>query len=125
MREISLQYEGSRSVSIKSMNSRYSSHCHLNRLMFPQIIKTLTVEPHHHVRIDGHGYSVPVSLVGQVVKVHVCTSSVRVIHNGKTVVVHAKSKSQRQNTTLPEHMAPNELAYQATLIHSQNLGRNP
>ncbi|MEC8375956.1 MAG: IS21 family transposase [Pseudomonadota bacterium] len=79
----------------------------------PQTIKNLTVEPHHHVRIDGHGYSVPVSLVGQVVKVHVCTSSVRVMHNGKTVVVHAKSKSQRQNTTLPEHMAPNELAYQS------------
>ena len=79
----------------------------------PQTIKTLTVEPHHHIRIDGHGYSVPANLVGQVVKVHVCTSSVRVLHDGKTVVVHAKSKSQRQNTTLPEHMAPNEIAYQS------------
>ena len=107
------QYEGNRISFYKEHELPCLKELPPESFDVPQTIKPLTVEPHHHVRIEGHGYSVPVSLVGQVVKVHVCTSSVRVIHNGKTVVVHAKSKSQRQNTTLPEHMAPNELAYQS------------
>ncbi len=107
------QYEGSRSSFYKEHELPLLKALPPESFDVPQTIKNLTIEPHHHVRIEGHGYSVPASLVGQVVKVHVCTSSVRVMHNGKTVVVHAKSKSQRQNTTLPEHMAPNELAYQS------------
>lgn len=107
------QYEGNRIGFYKEHELPLLKPLPTESFDVPQTIKTLTIEPHHHVRIDGHGYSVPVKLVGQVVKVHVCTSSVRIIHDGKTVVVHAKSKSQRQNTTLPEHMAPNELAYQS------------
>jgi hypothetical protein len=107
------QYEGNRISFYEKHELPLLKHLPTQLFDVPQIIKTLTVEPHHHVRIDGHGYSVPAKLVGQVVKVHVCTSSVRVIHDGKTAVVHAKSKNQRQNTTLQEHMAPNELAYQS------------
>ena len=107
------QYEGNRISFYEKHERPLLKHLPTQSFDVPQTIKTLTVEPHHHVRIDGHGYSVPAKLVGHVVKVHVCTSSVRIIHDGKIVVVHAKSNSQRQNTTLPEHMAPNELAYQS------------
>ena len=58
----------------------------------------------YHVEVDHHYYSVPHSLVRQEVYARITRHGVEVLHAGKRVAAHARSRLKGKHTTLPEHM---------------------
>ncbi|OMW46878.1 IS21 family transposase, partial [Burkholderia pseudomallei] len=58
----------------------------------------------YHVEVDHHYYSVPHSLVRQEVYARVTRHGVEILHRGKRVAAHARSRLRNKHTTLPEHM---------------------
>ncbi|AIO71740.1 MULTISPECIES: IS21 family transposase [Pseudomonadota] len=58
----------------------------------------------YHVEIDHHYYSVPHKLVRQEVDVRVTRHSVEILHGGKRVAAHARSRLKGKHTTVAEHM---------------------
>ena len=58
----------------------------------------------YHVEVDHHYYSVPHSLVRQEVYARVTRHGVEILHGGKRVAAHARSRLKGKHTTLPEHM---------------------
>ncbi|HDR9504586.1 IS21 family transposase [Burkholderia pyrrocinia] len=58
----------------------------------------------YHVEVDHHDYSVPHSLVRQEVYARVTRHGVEILHRGKRVAAHARSRLRNKHTTLPEHM---------------------
>lgn len=58
----------------------------------------------YHVKVDGHYYSVPNSLVGEKVDVRVTVRTIEVFHGDHRVVSHPKSSEQGQKTTQLAHM---------------------
>src|SRR5712671_3141279 len=62
------------------------------------------VAPDYHVEVQGHFYSVPSSMIRQVVEVRATEATVEVFHRGTRVASHARSGVKRRHTTIPEHM---------------------
>jgi transposase len=58
----------------------------------------------YHVEVGGHYYSVPHSLVRQEVWARVTRYSVELLHGGRRVAAHARSRVKGQHTTVAEHM---------------------
>lgn len=59
----------------------------------------------YHIEIDGSFYSVPFSLITDTVDVWHSKSSVEIYHNGVIAAIHPKT--ERNTSTLPEHMPLN------------------
>jgi transposase len=66
--------------------------------------KTVKVHIDYHVEVERHRYSVPHSLVGQVLEARVTTAVVELMHRGQRVASHACNSRQGGFTTISTHM---------------------
>ena len=66
--------------------------------------KTVRVHMDYHVEIDRHYYSVPYQLVKQQLEARVTANTVELLHKGRRVASHARSRRRGSHTTLAEHM---------------------
>ena len=58
-----------------------------------------------HVEFEGHRYSVPQSLVGQVLEARVTARTVELLHRGQRVASHLRCAHKGGFTTVPEHLS--------------------
>jgi len=66
--------------------------------------KQAKVSIDYHVDVGRHYYSVPFSLVGEVVDVRMTASTVELFMRSQRVAVHRRSSQAGRHTTVPEHM---------------------
>ena len=66
--------------------------------------KSAKVNIDYHVEVDRHWYSVPYQLVGQSCDIRVSARVVEVLHRGRRVASHPRSREQARFTTEPAHM---------------------
>ena len=66
--------------------------------------KSARVNIDHHVEFDGHYYSVPHRLVGEVVELRITATTVEVMHGQIRVAAHAFNPLGNDYSTTPEHM---------------------
>ena len=57
----------------------------------------------YHVAVDGHRYSAPCALLREEVEVRLTAGCVELLHNGRRVALHARSRERGGFTTNPEH----------------------
>ncbi len=77
-------------------------------------LKPLPAEPYvldYHVEIDKHYYSVPHQLLREKVWARITARTVEVFHRGKRVAAHVRSSSNREHTTVREHMPSSHRRY--------------
>jgi transposase len=91
------------------------------------IYKTVRVHIDHHIEFEGHRYSVPQSLVGQVLEARVTARVVEVVHRGQRVASHLRSAHLGGFSTVDEHMSAAHRAHRQwtpeRLIHwGQSIG---
>ncbi len=107
---------------VESLNARLTKHLGASRKdLFEQLdrpaLKPLPQEPYsyaewkecrvapdYHVEIDKHYYSVPYKLLREKVWARITARTVEVFHRGKRVASHIRSSSNRQHTTVDDHM---------------------
>jgi transposase len=53
--------------------------------------KRCRVAPDYHVEVDGHWYSAPYRLIGELVDARVDDRTVEIFHNGKRIASHARA----------------------------------
>ena len=62
------------------------------------------MESDYHVEVDGHSYSIPHGLVGQVVEARATATTVEILRRGLGVAAHVRSYAQGKETTVPDHL---------------------
>jgi transposase len=65
----------------------------------------------YHIEVDRHYYSAPSSLLSRQVDVRVTASTVEILHQGKRVASHPRSRARGSHTTLSEHMPKSHRAH--------------
>ena len=75
---------------------------------------SLRVGKDYHVHVDGHRYSVPSRLFGELVDVKQTFHSIRIYYGGQIVATHQRDETGRERTTSLFHMPPNH--QQASLL---------
>jgi len=65
--------------------------------------KKTRVNIDHHVEFDRHWYSVPYELTQQQVEVHATAATVEILHKGRRVASHARSRLEWKHSTVEEH----------------------
>ena len=73
--------------------------------------KLCTVALDYHVDVERHYYSVPHQLLRQKVWVRITARTVEVFANGKRVASHTRTSSNRQHTTVRDHMPSSHRGY--------------
>jgi transposase len=68
--------------------------------------KKARVHPDYHIEIDAHYYSVPYTLIREVLEVRVTADVVECFHKSVRVASHRRSYVKGAHTTLTEHMPP-------------------
>lgn len=68
------------------------------------IFKTVKVHIDYHVEFEGHRYSVPHALVGQVLELRVTHKAVEALHRGQRVAAHARNARKGGFTTVAAHL---------------------
>ena len=58
----------------------------------------------YHVAVDGHFYSVPHSLIHQVLDARLTSATVEIFRRGTRIFSHQRSFQRGRHTTVPEHM---------------------
>lgn len=66
--------------------------------------KTVTVHIDYHVEVEKHRYSVPHSLVGQVLEARITSSAVELLHRAQRVASHARNSRPGGFSTVTAHM---------------------
>jgi len=66
--------------------------------------KTVKAHIDYHVEVERHRYSVPHSLVGQVLEARITTAAVEILHRGQRVASHARNGRVGGFTTIAAHM---------------------
>ncbi len=66
--------------------------------------KTVRVHVDYHVEIEAHRYSVPHALVGQQLDARITASVVELLHRGRRVAAHVRSRQAGGYTTVDAHM---------------------
>uniref|UniRef100_UPI003BEF16F2 IS21 family transposase n=1 Tax=Burkholderia arboris TaxID=488730 RepID=UPI003BEF16F2 len=66
--------------------------------------KKCRVNIDYHIEVGGHYYSTPHQLVRQEVHARVTRFGVEILHGGKRVAAHARSRLKGKYTTVAEHM---------------------
>jgi len=69
------------------------------------VYKTVRVHVDQHVEFEGHRYSVPQSLVGQVLEARVTARTVELLHRGQRVASHLRCAHKGGFTTVAEHLS--------------------
>lgn len=65
----------------------------------------------YHIEVEGHYYSVPHSLIKQIIEVRLTLNTLECFHEGVRVASHIRSFIKGKHTTLAEHMPPAHRAY--------------
>jgi transposase len=65
----------------------------------------------YHIEVDKHYYSVPYTLIKQVIDVRLTLNTVECFHEGLRIASHIRSVLKGKHTTLSEHMPPTHKAY--------------
>ena len=65
----------------------------------------------YHVEIEKHYYSVPHALLRETMWARITARTIEVFHRGKRVAAHVRSSSNRQHTTVREHMPSSHQRY--------------
>ena len=65
----------------------------------------------YHVELERHYYSVPYTLVHEVLDVRMTGTAVELLHKGRRVASHVRSHQEHAHTTNPEHMPANHRAW--------------
>lgn len=73
--------------------------------------KPARVNIDYHVELDGHYYSAPHRLVGQMVELRITASTVEVLHGQTRVAAHTLNPRRGAHTTTPEHMPASHRAH--------------
>jgi transposase len=73
--------------------------------------KKAKVGPNHHVAFEGHGYSVPHTLVGKGVAIRCSSQTVQVFDGAKIVATHPRSIRRLGYTTEPSHRPKSHREY--------------
>lgn len=73
--------------------------------------KPARVNIDYHVELDGHYYSVPHRLVGEMVELRITATTVEVLHGQTRVAAHALNPRRGAHTTTPEHMPASHRAH--------------
>lgn len=89
--------------------------------------KSVRVHIDYHIELEGHRYSVPDALVGQVLEARITLKAVELLHRGQRVASHVRSTHKGAFTTVPEHMPAAHRAHREwtpeRLIHwGQSIG---
>jgi transposase len=89
--------------------------------------KTARVHIDYHVEVEGHRYSVPHALVGQVLDARITRHVVELLHRGQRVASHGYSTQRGGFSTVAEHMPAAHRAHRQwtpqRLIHwGQDIG---
>jgi transposase len=66
--------------------------------------KTVKVHIDYHVEVERHRYSVPHSLVGQVLEARITAAAVEIMHRGQRVASHARNSRIGGFTSITAHM---------------------
>jgi transposase len=66
--------------------------------------RAVKVHIDYHVDVERHRYSVPHTLVGQVLEARITTAAVELMHRGQRVASHARNSRQGGFSTTAEHM---------------------
>ncbi|NOR41497.1 MAG: IS21 family transposase, partial [Gammaproteobacteria bacterium] len=66
--------------------------------------KIVRVHIDYHVEVDGHYYSVPYTLIKQVLDARLTQQTIELFHHGQRIASHARSWLKGRYTTLNEHM---------------------
>ncbi len=66
--------------------------------------KTVRLHIDSHVEFEGHRYSVPHALVGQVLELRITAHGVEVLHRGQRVASHMRCAHRGGYTTVTEHL---------------------
>jgi transposase len=69
------------------------------------VYKTVRVHIDQHIEFEGHRYSVPQSLVGQVLEARVTARTVELLHRGQRVASHLRCAHKGGFTTVAEHLS--------------------
>jgi len=75
------------------------------------VFKTVRVHIDSHVEFEGHRYSAPNALVGQVLELRVTAHVVEMLHRGQRVASHMRCAHKGGFTTAPEHLAERHQAH--------------
>ena len=107
---------------VTALNNRVTRHLGASRrALFDDLersaLKKLPAEPYayaewkecragldYHVEIEKHYYSVPHALLRETMWARITARTIEVFHRGKRVAAHVRSSSNRQHTTVREHM---------------------
>jgi transposase len=73
--------------------------------------KPARVNIDYHVELDGHYYSVPHALVGEMVELRITANTLEVLHASKRVAAHPLNHRKGAHTTTPEHMPASHRAH--------------
>ena len=65
----------------------------------------------YHVEVEKHYYSTPHALLREKVWVRITARTVEIFHQGKRIAAHARTSSNRQHTTVREHMPSSHRRY--------------
>jgi transposase len=65
--------------------------------------KKARVNIDYHIQVEGHLYSVPYQLVRREVEVRLTATAVEVLHGGRRVAAHLRSRARGRYTTDPAH----------------------
>jgi len=74
-------------------------------------IKKAKVNIDYHVVFDGHFYSVPYTLIHAAVELRVNTRTVEILHKGRRIDSHVRSRVRGGYSTKKEHMPPSHREY--------------
>jgi transposase len=114
---------------VTTLNNRTSRHLGASRrALFEELersaLKPLPVEPYifaewkecrvgidYHVEVEKHYYSVPYQLLREKVWARITARTIEVFHRGKRVAAHVRSSSEREHTTVREHMPSSHQRY--------------
>jgi len=73
-------------------------------------VKLARVNIDYHVEVEKHYYSVPYKLVHKEVEIRIKEQTIEVLHEGKRISLHVKSREKFHHTTKKEHMPPSHQA---------------
>ncbi|MEY9697422.1 transposase [Bradyrhizobium diazoefficiens] len=66
--------------------------------------KRCRLAPDYHVEVDGHWYSAPYRLIGELVDARIDDRTVEIFHKGQRIASHARAPNRRGHTTIADYM---------------------
>jgi transposase len=75
------------------------------------VFRTVRVHVDSHVEFEGHRYSAPNALVGQVLELRVTAQAVEILHRGQRVASHMRCAHKGGFTTTAEHLPERHQAH--------------